>query len=602
MPSEILNIVDIIENNANIKLSETYNNKLLTKIKEKFSDNEQALFISSFYSHLNYNKEDFIISLDDIWQFLGYSQKIRAKELLVKSFIENKDYKISKSTEIKKEGRGGGNKITILLTVRCFKLLCINAETKKANENREYFIRLEELLQDVILEECDEIKLQLENKDKEFKTKLETKDKEFEIKLKREKELECQKILLKKYDNVGCIVYIIKVKTYEDGTYVCKIGESRVGITDRYNEHKKNYEEVLLLDCFSVHKSKEFESFLHNHRDIRPSKVKNLKDHEKENELFLIGKNLTYQIILNIIKYNIRNYNYLDQYDIDREKEKLNKEHLKNVEKINSCNSLEEYFMKCVNEIAEQNKIFIDEMKQSNKEILEKLNTLTVKTTTNFNEPLGTLGERLVKINPDNLQVIKIYECVSHLMKEDVKYKRPSINKAVVENTIYHGFRWMLVNRDFDLSKLDVKPTKETIIKLDSIGYIAKINKEKTEILNIYLDRKTACKYNDYASIAALDNPVKNGKLTNGYYYMLYDKCDKKLKENFENKHGIPILFKNGVGQYDINNNLIKEFKCKYDCSKILTISDKTLTKALDKNILYDNHYYKFIGCKDKYL
>ena len=242
------------------------------------------------------------------------------------------------------------------------------------------------------------------------------------------------------------------------------------------------------------------------------------------------------------------------------------------------------------------------DLKQTNKEILEKLNTLTVKTTTNFNEPLGTLGERLLKINPDNLQVIKIYECVSHLMKEDVKYKRPSINKAVVENIIYHGFRWMLVNRDFDLSKLDVKPTKETIIKLDSIGYIAKINKEKTEILNIYLDRKTACKYNDYASIAALDNPVKNGKLTNGYYYMLYEKCDKKLKEDFENKHGIPILFKNGVGQYDINNNLIKEFKCKYDCSKILTISDKTLTKALDKNILYDNHYYKFIGCKDKYL
>ena len=62
--------------------------------------------------------------------------------------------------------------------------------------------------------------------------------------------------------------------------------------------------------------------------------------------------------------------------------------------------------------------------------------------------------------------------------------------------------------------------------------------------------------------------------------------------------HGIPLLYKNGIGQYDLEGNLVKEFSCKYDCIKILSMSDKTLTKALDKNIPYNNFYYKELGEK----
>ena len=44
-----LNIVDLIENNPIIRLTNTYQNKLLSKIKDNFNDTEQQLFISSFY-------------------------------------------------------------------------------------------------------------------------------------------------------------------------------------------------------------------------------------------------------------------------------------------------------------------------------------------------------------------------------------------------------------------------------------------------------------------------------------------------------------------------------------------------------------------------
>lgn len=50
---EKLNIVELIESNPITKLSKDYNVKLLSKIKEKFSDFEQQLFLSSFYCYLN---------------------------------------------------------------------------------------------------------------------------------------------------------------------------------------------------------------------------------------------------------------------------------------------------------------------------------------------------------------------------------------------------------------------------------------------------------------------------------------------------------------------------------------------------------------------
>jgi hypothetical protein len=127
-----------------------------------------------------------------------------------------------------------------------------------------------------------------------------------------------------------------------------------------------------------------------------------------------------------------------------------------------------------------------------------------------------------------------------------------------------------------------------------------KSNNEKTQIVNVYIDRKTAAHFNGFNSISALDNPVKNFTLTKGFYYKLYDDCDEELKTAFEQKNGEPILYRNGVGQFDAENNLAKEFICKYDCIKQLKISDKTLAKALDKDVMYNNYYYKSLDSKLK--
>ena len=140
-----LNIVELIENNPITQLSDTYQNNLLAKIKTNFTDNEQQLFIASFYCYLNYDqKNDFVIDLDNIWKWLGFSQKIKAKQMLEKNFIIDKDYKLLLYQQVKQtnDTKGGHNKETIMLNIRTFKRFCLKAGTKKADEIHEYYIKL----------------------------------------------------------------------------------------------------------------------------------------------------------------------------------------------------------------------------------------------------------------------------------------------------------------------------------------------------------------------------------------------------------------------------------------------------------------------------
>jgi len=144
----------------------------------------------------------------------------------------------------------------------------------------------------------------------------------------------------------------------------------------------------------------------------------------------------------------------------------------------------------------------------------------------------------------------------------------------------------MEISRDLDPKIIvNYQPTKET--KTQNIGWIAKLNKEQTAILNVYLDGGVASTENGYKSHSALDNPIKNKKETKGNYYMLYSNCEKKLIEDFEKSNGKVFLYQSGIGQYDISNKLVNIFSSKYDCARANSMADRTLNKILDKDIRY---------------
>ena len=597
-----IDIVNLIESNPITKLNGNYQSKLVLKVQQHFNNYEQQMFLASFYCYLKHDsKNDFVIDFDNVWNWLGFSTKQKSKELLTKIFIIDKDYKIllnlpveqtfvkvaTESSGAKTGTRGGHNKEIIMLNVNTFKKFCLKAGTKKADEIHEYFIKLEEILQEVLIEEGNELKqqiLQIEDKKKQ----------EYDAKLAKQKCLEREKILMQEYATSGALFYIMKVKTFENGQYVIKIGESRKGVLGRYNEHKTKYEECLLLDCFAVNKSRDFETFIKEHDSIRRNRVTDLPGHETELELFLIGKNLSYPALLDIINNNIKYFNNNDTHKLELEIQQLKL--MLEMKTSNNDNVLIHELLQTVKQLSGK----IDNLEAMNLDILSKINSTQIKTTTGFNQPLVTVGPRLQKINPETMAIVKVYESVAECLKEyNFKVKRPSIDKAVKENIVYNEYRWSFVDRNLDPNIIhNLPPTKET--KTQNLGYIAKLNNEKTEILNVYIDRKTAAMENGYASHSALDTPVKNTSLTNGHYYALYEKCTDELRSSFEQKYGAPLLYKDGVGQYTGNNQLVRVFVCKYDCIKQLKMSDKTLSKALTNNAMYNNYYFRMIGSKVK--
>jgi hypothetical protein len=362
----------------------------------------------------------------------------------------------------------------------------------------------------------------------------------------------------------------------------------------RYNEHKTKYEECLLLDCFAVNKSRDFETFMKEHDSVRRNRVTDLPGHETELELFLIGRNLSYTALLDIINNNIKYFNNNDTHKLELEIQQLKL--MLEMKTSNNDNVLIHELLQTVKQLSGK----IDNLEAMNLDILSKINSTQIKTTTGFNEPLATVGPRLQKINPETMAIVKVYESVAECLKEyNFKVKRPSIDKAVKENTVYNEYRWSFVDRNLDPNVIHNLPATK-VTKTQNLGYIAKLNDAKTEILNVYIDRKTAAMENGYTSHSALDTPVKNTSLANGHYYVLYDKCTDELRNSYEQKYGAPLLYKDGVGQYTADNKLIREFVCKYDCIKQLKMSDKTLAKALDKNAMYNDYYFRMIGSKLK--
>jgi len=122
-------------------------------------------FIEDFFGMYDIkNKHSFSISLDIIAKWLD-TRKGKLKETLLATYTKNTDYIIQKST-LKSVGKP---KEIILLTPKCFKLLCMLSKTKKAVEVREFYLSLEDVLdqyKDYIIDGLKEKINKLENNQK----------------------------------------------------------------------------------------------------------------------------------------------------------------------------------------------------------------------------------------------------------------------------------------------------------------------------------------------------------------------------------------------------------------------------------------------------
>jgi hypothetical protein len=341
---ETLNIVELIDKNPITKLSQTYNNILLEKIQENFSTFEQQLFVASFYCYLNYDRNtDFVVDLDDVWKWLGFASKFNAIRVIESNFKLNLDYTVT-IPEFKKSKQhqqssgsddeqsaepavpvkpknGGQNKQTIKLTIRCFKLLCLKAQTKKAGEIHDYYVRLEEIIHITIDYQTTQLRAQLEQSTAQLN--------QATITLTEEKKRAIEKTLISQFPvNTQTIYFGTIDNTNADNEKLIKFGQTN-DLANRVADHRKKYTNFILAAAFRVTNRSEIENQIKAHpkikRQIRTIEVAGKNKTEiiaYDSTNFTIDR-LTKHIegIIHSTMYNVENFNRLIQRNQELEAE-----------------------------------------------------------------------------------------------------------------------------------------------------------------------------------------------------------------------------------------------------------------------------------------
>ena len=362
-------IVRFIEKNPLSRLNIEYQNALINKIKSVFNEEEQKLFVTSLYCYLHFNPTaDFVIDFEDVWKWCGFSRKDHAKRILDKHFIIDIDYKVEMFTPqigvakpappiggagIKKLGGSGLNKEKITLNIRTFKKYCLKSNTDKSNEIHNYYIKLEEILHETLLEQTDELRLQLEQKHNELLEKESTleiqkeeikqisKEKEDEIKkIEEESELKllenneenrlkiCEALVLS-YDNKN-VVYLGYIGII-NGKITYKFGCSSKLLRRIRKQHKKTYEIFELVHCVECEQHVKLEQALKTNDKSKkyifshPFKVEGAKDFTNVTELIYFDDSFTLESFKKLLTKLKNNIEMVDELRIHLEKT----EHLK---------------------------------------------------------------------------------------------------------------------------------------------------------------------------------------------------------------------------------------------------------------------------------
>lgn len=615
----------LVQNNPT-NVSIAFQSKLANKLKESFTEEQEKWYVANLYAYLKFHPtNDYVIDLENVFEMIGFAKKGNAKRTLEKHFIKGEDFKVALLRSEKRKNEGGFNKEVLMLNINTFKELCLLANTSKGKEIRKYYLKMEAILNDMVVAQSREYEVELAKKAliiecQEDVNQLLKEEKRLEKpKQKREVQSKIWCWTLNNYEtnkmeqleqeflNVFCDKWVYGFEVGETGTphlqgYFVLFDKRRMTEIKKIDEfcHKMHLERRKGSEAEAVRYCVKDGNYRHSDnlpRHLLKPKINRKMDILNPADYWSWQKDV--EKIINNNDIDNRSIYWIYEENGNTGKSALTKSicfhygclllnKAKNDDIMHAAFNFE----------GELNNIIIDIPRivgnRINYESVESLKNGVI-----INNKYET-GQKLIAsptiiIFSNEMPILsglsldrwKVFKIV------DKQLFMVNISKAVKQHTVYEDFRWNCVDRDLDANVVEnLPPTK--ITRVQNLGYIAKMNIDKTIILNIYLDRKTAAILNEYPSHASLDNPVKDCKQTRGNYYILYE----DLADNIKEKYIIPVLYKNGIGKFDSQENLVKEFINKQDCKRNKELSEKSLAKALRTGMAYNGYFYRRIGEK----
>lgn len=436
------------------------NTKLVQKLRNNFSESEQKLYICNLFLYLNHNSmNEFIINLENVWKFIGFSNKANAKRLLKHNFKDGTDYQVLliRSDE---QVHGGHNTETILLNINTFKKLCLKANTKESDKIHDYYIKLESIYNETMKEELEENKKQLEEKNQ----LLLQKDTDHELNLKLNK----QKILLEKFSNKKC-VYLCEIELN-----LIKIGSSKDICQRNANLQAVfkgiNADRIIYLDAFECNFDfREIEQEILSNEFIKNNLYREPINGHISKEVVLLNEMFNYKQLVTIVNdiINNRANKEIETRRLENETKKLD----------------------LIKTLLDQGVHFDKIESLLNGTVSEKVHTVVPAPNPPVLTPTVTQrGRKIQMINKDNLNVIvRVFDSMIHVLRDpNDHYDKQAVQFAINNRTIYKNHRWAFVEHGHDPSVVhSIGDTVDS--KLGNVSStIVMLNSERTEILNTF--------------------------------------------------------------------------------------------------------------------
>ena len=260
-------------NGNNNTLSINFQSKMIDTLNKNFTDEEQKWYIANLYIYMHYHPtNDYPINLENVFKMIGFANKSNAKRTLENNFTKDEDYKIIflprdekqnnrvflrteenlksaspieevASSKSKYKNLGGRPDEQIMLNVDTFKNLCMLVKTDKGREIRRYYVKLENVYNNLVNED----RIEYENKTNELRNQLHYKENENKLLELSLQEKEDKINLLTRKTNkfeLGESVYIFHSTI--DNTDIYKLGRTK-NCNERDSIHKTaSYKGILV--------------------------------------------------------------------------------------------------------------------------------------------------------------------------------------------------------------------------------------------------------------------------------------------------------------------------------------------------------------------
>lgn len=534
----------------------TLDDMLLNMLKTEFSTDEQQQFLDHFSMYLRFDafSNDFVIDLDDVFEWAGFILKQHAKRSLVKNFVQEVDYIIENLlTTNGEQSHGGHNKEKIMMSIQTFKSFCMMANTEKGKKTRMYYVKMERIFFKYMQDKQIAVVQELE-----------------ENAAKREERLK-HETLLATVDKKR-VIYLTRVKTFEDGKFIIKLGWTN-GLADRNRSHAVHFGSSLLLDVFECQQNSEFELFLKRHPQVKKyAYTEPIINDVKSSETYQVTQH-EYQSIINIIKKNIKFYQGLSQ------------EAILEIERLNFQNKLLEFLKE--KDISNENiPLILDYMKSVTPGILPETAEDDMKNK-EVQMPVGRTGatRKVQKYDPLTLTLISTYTGIMDVLRTYPNMSKFGIKQAALNNTIYNGYRWFFIDIDAENKQYEIPPTKE--IKSSIPRFVAMMDKEKQRIEKVFASQEEAMKGINITRKQTINDLIKTGRVyKNTACFQFYNDCSEEQKKDYLGRDQLPsILVAKGTQVYQIDiktKEIIETFPSISAVLKKVCISRESLKRACE--------------------